>query len=66
MTDILSIEASRKAAGISKNRLCQIADIDRGTYLRLQKKKGSGRAETFDKLGKALDALAKQKVAANG
>lgn len=67
MADILSIEAGRKAAGVSKNRLCKIADIDRGTYSRLQKVKGSGRAETFDKLAKALVAIAEQqKAAANG
>lgn len=66
MPDIVSIEASRKAAGVSKNKLCKIASIDRGTYSRLQKVKGSGRAETFDKLTKALDAIAKQKAAANG
>lgn len=57
MADIVTIETRRKAAGISKNLLCRTADIDRGTYRRLQKVKGSGRVETFDRLDKALKAL---------
>ncbi|MCO5091970.1 hypothetical protein [Bosea sp. (in: a-proteobacteria)] len=60
MADIVTIEMRRKAAGISKNHLCRTAAIDRGTYSRLQKVKGSGRAETFDKLDKALKAIAER------
>ena len=66
MADIVTIEMRRKAAGISKNLLCRTADIDRGTYSRLQKVKGSGRVDTFDKLDKALKALAERGGQANG
>jgi transcriptional regulator with XRE-family HTH domain len=63
VTDIGTIEMRRKVLGISKNRLCKLAGVDRGTYQRLAKMPGSGRADTFVKLGKALDALAEAQLA---
>jgi hypothetical protein len=57
VAEIVSIDMRRKAARISKNKLCRTAEIDRGTYLRLLRLPGSGRADTLVKLGKALDAL---------
>lgn len=63
MTDIGSIEMRRKVQGVSKNALCRTAGIDRATYTRLCKMPGSGRQDTFVKLGKALDAIAEAKRA---
>lgn len=57
MSDIATIEARRKAHDITIGDLCRVAGIDRGTYRRLQKIPGSGRAETLGKLGKAAQAL---------
>ena len=68
MTDIATIEARRKANEINKGVLCRVAGIDRGTYRRLQKLPGSGRAETLAQLDRAVSALveAKQKSVAHG
>jgi len=57
VVDIGTIEMRRKAHGFSKKRLCQVAEVDRGTYGRLTKLPGSGRADTFKKLDAALRAL---------
>jgi transcriptional regulator with XRE-family HTH domain len=57
LSDIATIEARRKAHEISIGELCRVADIDRGTYARLQKVANSGRAQTLGKLDKALQAL---------
>jgi transcriptional regulator with XRE-family HTH domain len=57
MADITTIETRRAAYEISKNRLCRTAGVCRSTYTRLEQRPNSGRAETFVRLGKALDAL---------
>lgn len=62
VVDIGNIEKRRVAHGFSKNRLCKVAEIDRGTYGRLTKVPGSGRAETFKKLDAALTALIEAKA----
>jgi hypothetical protein len=63
LSDIATIETRRKAHQISIGELCRVADIDRGTYRRLQKFPGSGRAATLGKLDKAAQALVEARAA---
>lgn len=66
MVDIGTIEKRRVAHGFSKNLLCKVAEIDRGTYSRLTKVANSGRADTFKKLDTALTALIEAKAKKEG
>jgi len=63
LSDIATIEARRKAHEISIGQLCRVAAINRGTYERLRKLPGSGRAETLGKLDKAAQALVEARAA---
>ena len=57
MGDFLEIEMARRDAGLSISRVCNIARVNRSTYYRMQKRPGSGRAETLRQLKTAITYL---------
>lgn len=54
---ILEIESQRAALKISQADLCGEAKVHPTTYCRLKREPGSGRADTFERLKKALQRL---------
>lgn len=59
---IADIESQRAALKISQADLCSEAKVHPTTYCRLKREPGSGRADTFDRLKKALARLREKAV----